>query len=109
MSTTKPVRAPEDHKKATLPTKKVDGGYEVTGEKITVFIEEDALDDFELLEDLAELQNGKGSRLPSVARRLFGDQHKNVMDAMRGENGRVSVQPVTQFINDVFAAINPNS
>ena len=54
MSTTKPGRAPEDHKKATLPTKKVDGGYEVTGEKITVFIEEDALDDFELLEDLAE-------------------------------------------------------
>lgn len=109
MSTVKPGRAPEDHKKAALPAKKVDGGHEVTGEKVTVFIHDDTLDDFELLDDLAELQNGKGARLPSVARRLFGDQHKNVMDALRGENGRVSVSAASQFINDVFEAINPNS
>lgn len=76
---------------------------------VTVTVLNEALDDFELLDDLSELENRKASKLPSVARRLFGDDYKSVLDALRGPYGRVSIETATKFIRSVFGALNPNS
>lgn len=87
----------------------VDGVSTVTIKGVTVRVEKDALDDFELLDDLARMQEGDGARISSVAHRLFGDDFKNVMDGLRGENGRVSVESASEFISELLAAVAPNS
>lgn len=81
----------------------------VTIRGVTVTVADEALDDFELLDDLAQLEEKKATRLPSVARRLFGDGYRDVLDALRGTNGRVTIEDATGFIRDVFGALNPNS
>lgn len=86
----------------------VEGVSTVTVRGITVSVSKDALDDFELLDDLAKMQDGEGARLASVAHRLFGGQFKTVMDGLRGENGRVSVEVASGFISDVLTALAPN-
>ena len=107
-------KQPQDHqqKKEKATVEKVDGGKLVTLRGVTVTVLDEALDDFELLEDLARIQNDERQRglLPSVLRRIVGDDgYKTVMDGLRGDNGRVSVQSGVTWINDLFVALNPNS
>lgn len=114
IETPAPKRAPkkpQDHKpKAEKPeVEKIDGGHRVTYMGATVTIEDDALDDFELLDDIGALQQGDPARLPSVLRRLVGDQWREVMVALRGENGRVSIESGGQFVSEVLGAIAPSS
>lgn len=101
-----PITAPQDHKQK-VSTK--DGVSTVTIKGVTVSVDKDALDDFELLDDLAKMQDGDGARIASVAHRLFGDDFKKVMDGLRGENGRVSVETASEFISELLAAISPSS
>lgn len=75
---------------------------------ITVTVPDEALDDFELLDELAQLEDQKATRLPSVARRLFGDDYRSILDELRGPNGRVPIEAASTFIADVFGALNPN-
>jgi hypothetical protein len=77
---------------------------------ITVTVVEDALDDFELLDDLRAVQDDNDpSRFPSLIRRLLGDDYRDVMNELRGTNGRVSVAVGTEFVWELFRALNPNS
>lgn len=71
----------------------------------------DALDDFELLDDLNALeQRGDVTRLPSVLRRLLGDQWRDAMEALRDEStGRVTVEAGSEFVMALMGALNPNS
>ena len=136
MAATKP-RKPQDHqwkklKKPKPEVVQVEDGWEVTvtleprpidpaddesGEpeeagprKLTVTVPRDALDDFELLDDLASLKDlNDASRLPSMLRKVVGDQYGTVMDALRSVNGRVRIEDGQNFLMDVFGAINPNS
>lgn len=87
----------------------VDGVSTVEIKGITVSVDKDALDDFELLDDLAKMQDGDGARIAAVAHRLFGDQFKTVMEGLRGENGRVSVESATEFIGELLTALAPSS
>lgn len=102
MAATKPA-----DRKPKIETK--DGISTVTIKGITVKVEKDALDDFELLDDLAKMQDGDGARITSVAHRLFGDDFTAVMDGLRGDNGRVSVEAASTFISELLAAVAPNS
>ena len=71
----------------------------------------DALDDFELLDDLNALeQRNDATRLPSVLRRLLGDQWRDAMETLRDkDSGRVSVEAGSKFVMDLMGALNPNS
>ena len=76
---------------------------------ITVTIADEVFDDFELLDDLAQLEDKKASRFPAVARRMFGDEYRTVLDGLRDETtGRVPIEVAVEFIHDVFEALNPN-
>ena len=103
------VKQPEDHKpKAEDDDTPKELHVTVRGIELTVM--SDALDDFELLDDLNELeQNENPGRLPSILRRLVGDQWKKVVDNLRGENGRVSVEEGAKFVGEVLEALNPSS
>lgn len=108
-------KKPQDHlPKAEKPTiEQVDGGRKITLRGITVTIPDESLDDFELVEELGQVQFGKAEdrgRLPLILRRLAGDDgYKAVMDGLRGENGRVPLQAGFDFIQELFGALNPNS
>lgn len=97
---------PQDRK----PTAKlVDGVYQVDVRGIKLTVDRDALDDFELLADLADLQAGDGAKTVSVFRRLVGDHASVVLDALRGENGRVKASDASVFIRELFGALAPKS
>ncbi|HEY9467880.1 MAG TPA: hypothetical protein VIR54_32525 [Vicinamibacterales bacterium] len=107
-------KKPQDHLEKVVKPKiePVDGGRKVTLDGVTVTVMDDALDDFELLDDLGELQRDKkqAARLPRILRQLVGDDSYHVvMDGLRGTNGRVSVTAASEWIKKLFEAINPNS
>ena len=116
------AKAPQDHKPKTEKPKvelveiDVDNGdgktrkakaHRVALRGIVVTVPTDALDDFEVLDDIRAVQDtDDASRLPALLRRLVGDvDYRRVMDALRGSNGRVSVQDGSQFVLDLFEAV----
>ncbi|WP_067428537.1 hypothetical protein [Nocardioides jensenii] len=92
---------------------------EAPPEEITVTIDDhdyvvatDALDDFELLDDLNTIdQDEDPTRLPSVMRRLLGpDQTREALRRLRDpDSQRVSMEAGTQFVMDLMTGCNPNS
>jgi hypothetical protein len=83
----------------------------VTVRGVEYVIPEDARDDFELLDDLGRADEGDTSRFPSILRRLLGPAQTRVaLDSLRdSETGRVSVEAGTDFVLDLFRALNPSS
>lgn len=103
---------PQDHKaKVEKPrSKKVDGGYDVTFKGLTVFVARDSLDDFELLDELRQVQDGDPSLLPSILRRLVGKAYKDVLESLRDpESGRVSGEAGGKYVMDLFEVIGGGS
>lgn len=78
---------------------------------IEVTVLEEALDDFELLDDIrAAADNEDAARMPSLLRRMVGDDYKRILDELRDPvTRRVSAAKGSQFVWDVFTALNPNS
>jgi hypothetical protein len=91
----------------------VEGGRKVTLRGFDVTVPDEAIDDFELVEELGRIQFGEQSeqgRLPSILRRLVGDDgYKTVMDGLRAANGRVPVKDGFEYIQELLGALNPNS
>lgn len=105
------MKEPQDHKKKSANPKVVtaENGKRVTISGKSVTVTNDALDDWELLEDLSDLQNGKGQRITSIAKRMFGDDYKPALEQFRGTNGRVKASEFTKFVQEVVFALNPES
>lgn len=118
-------KKPQDHKEPESEKPKatdVEGGRSVTFPKLTlmekgkkvplsVFVSDDAINDFELLDDLRSLDvDSNAARLPAILRRLISDaQYAIVMDVLRDpKTKRVSIADGSTFIKDLFGAINPN-
>lgn len=124
MTAPKPGKQPADHKPKTEKPKIVDAtrevgvgdekrvleGREVTLRGVTVFVPHEALNDFELMDDIRAVDlDRNGTRLPSLLRRLTGDEgYRAVMAHLRGDNGRVSIDAGAEFVSDLIAAFNPN-
>ena len=109
------AKVPEDHKSKSEPvkhpapvTKDVEAGKEVTYRGVTVLIPDDALNDFELLGDIRAMQDADDpSYFPSLTRRLVGNEgYREVMDAIRSENGRVLIEDGIDWVQTVFEAIH---
>lgn len=106
---------PQDHlEKAQKPkVTETETGWDITHRDITIHVDRAALDDFELLDDLAELQRNeaKGSiRVPSMLRALAGpDGFRAVTDGLRDkETGRVQASTAVAYVFEMFQALNPN-
>lgn len=66
-------------------------------------IEEDAMDDMELLDDLAAVDDGKIWRVKNILQRLMGEEkQKELYEALRDENGRVSVTNVSGALGELM-------
>lgn len=96
-------------KKADEPVvEKGDGFTKVTLSGVTVTVTDEALNDFEILDELRALGMGHMVALPSLLRRLVGADQGKVLDALRGENGRVTITAGHRFVMTLLGAINPN-
>lgn len=103
----------EDHKpKASEVQKAVatDGKVTVTLHDQEWTVTVDALDDYDLLEDLTAFDKGDVSRLAAILNQFLGEeQHELAKDAVRGENGRVKASDMAAFFYELVQAVNPNS
>jgi hypothetical protein len=99
------VTVGEGDDKRTIPARRT------TIQGITVTIPDEALDDFELLDDLRAIDVERNiSRFPALLRRLVGNDYKSVMDGLRDKTtGRVGVKSGSLFVKEVLEALNPNS
>ena len=106
-------KKPQDHlpKKEKVKAEKTGAGWNVSFKGASVDIADGAFDDFELLDEIAAVEEGRGARLPALLRRLVGDEgFRDVMDALRDKKtGRVSVEAGAEFVSEVIQAVNPNS
>src|SRR5690349_21824252 len=95
------AKQPQDHKPAE---EKSDGFIHATLLGREWLVPEEALDDFELLDDINSLeQKSDASRMPSILRRLLGDQWGDAMEALRDkETKRVSVEAGSKFVWDLL-------
>lgn len=74
-------------------------------------LEPGALDDFELLDDLSEVEvTRNAARMPSILRRLLGrPQSQAALDTLRDpKTGRITVEVGAAFVQELWDAIDPN-
>lgn len=114
------TKTPQDHKpkaakkavediKVDLDGREVDA-FKVTVDGVTVRILREAFDDFELLDDMGQLERKKAQRVPSILRRMIlPEDFETAMNALRDETtGRVPIEAGTKFVFEVMSAVNPN-
>lgn len=68
-------------------------------------LDEDALDDYELLEMLCKIDKGEDGILIDTVKRLVGDEQEHrLREHVRNEKGRVSATRMTEEIGEILAA-----
>lgn len=66
-------------------------------------IEEQVLDDYELLEILAEIDGGNGGLVPAMVTRLLGKEQKDALkEHLRNKDGKVSTQAMMTEVMEIF-------
>lgn len=66
-------------------------------------LSEESLDDYELLEDLCDIDNGDVSKITMAANRLLGkEQMKALKEHVRNEEGRISATKMVDEITQIF-------
>lgn len=71
-----------------------------------VEIRDDALDDWELLEALREVDKGSTGAIVDVAPLLFGESEFNrIKDKIRAKHGKVLASEVTQIVRDALESL----
>ena len=86
----------------------------VTIDGIDITIDPNRMDDWDLLETLYLLQDDPQANVlqvvPFLKRFLGDDTYKKVKDTLRDtETGRLTTTRVSEFLTELFKAIDPNS
>lgn len=69
-------------------------------------LDDSCLDDMELFDAVADLQNGNALAASTVVRKICGENRKAMYDHCRLEDGRVPTQAITDEITDIFEGLN---
>lgn len=81
-------------------TGKTKSGFEYT-------LEDEALDDYELLETLQDIDEGEYNKVTKMVKMLLGDKQRDALkEHIRGKNGRVSAQKLIDEVMEMFSAAN---
>lgn len=73
-----------------------------TAAGLTLALDEDCFNDFELLEELVSIERGDVSSLPDVLDRIFGPEKKRVCESLRNEKGRVPIDAVMAEVKHII-------
>ena len=68
-------------------------------------VAEDIANDMELFEALTDLDNGDLRAIVPICRTIIGDRKKELYDHLRGEDGRVPIERVSDEIVDILTAV----
>lgn len=104
-------RAKKAPAKKAAPAKDETPAIEVELRGRTWSLEFEAMNDFELIGDLSELDRARDPRrFPAILRRFLGDrQFFAAMELLRDkETGRVTVEAGSEFLMEMFEALDPN-
>lgn len=109
MAEEKHIAMPKDHMPPNTGKPK-----KVTINGVTVTIDPNIFDDLDILEDLYAIQNPEDEagtfRIVPFLRKLCGDSYKDMKEALRDEKtGRVSMERVSAFIEELLEKVAPNS
>lgn len=105
----KGAKKPADRLPKAEDPPSTDRVVEIGGHEYAIPLE--AFNDFELLDELNQIQQEQGMYLfPSVMRRMLGeDQMKVAMDHLRNpETGRVSIPDGLGFVTELMGEFHPN-
>lgn len=68
-------------------------------------LDQEVLDDYELLEELCEIDNGNNAMIVNAANRILGkEQMQKLKDHLRNENGRVPATKMGEEIAEILAS-----
>lgn len=80
----------------------------ITGETKSGFVynvEDDAFDDYELLETICKVDNGNTSLIPKMLEDFLGKEQTDALkEHIRGQNGKVSAKKMSDEIAEIFSA-----
>lgn len=66
---------------------------------------EDVLDNWEMLEQLAEIDSGNTGAVVGAAKTLLGDSYERLKDHVKSIHGRVSIKAMTKEMEDIFNSV----
>lgn len=69
-------------------------------------LEDSALDDYELLEILTEIDNGESGNIPRMVELLLGKEQKELLKKHCRKDGRISTMQVLQEITEILTSNN---
>lgn len=78
--------------------------YTVNG--IAVEVDPDAMNDFELFELLSDVESN-AMLIPKAFKRVLGDESKRVLEELRNEKGRVTIDSAVEFFTALIGEISP--
>lgn len=104
------AKKPQDHKPPTPKRERVKDGTNVTIGEHTYYVADENLNDFELVDTMAEAERNRDlSLFPTIYRGLLGkDGYRAALDNIRGDNGRVSVEAASALLDSILRTLNPN-
>ncbi len=73
---------------------------------ITVSVSPDLMDDIEMVDDFAAVQDGDVFAVPRLLRRMFGDEYQRVKAALADPDGVTRASEFTSFMAEVLTALN---
>jgi hypothetical protein len=90
---------------ATAPAKKL---ITVSSHGITAELDQEKFNDLELFDMIDDIQSGNVFKMPKLMKHIFDDQHKEVLNGLRSENGIVTADKASEFLIEVLKQIGPN-
>ena len=83
----------------------------ITYQGRTWLLDPAVMDDYELLDAISRVDSGDMVALPTMLRRLLGDQYRDAMDAMRSAPGaRIHLEEAAEWVKGFLVAVGtPNS
>jgi hypothetical protein len=65
-------------------------------------LDDEAMNDMELLEDLKKLDSGDVLAVPSILERMLGKQKDDLYNHVRTESGRVPIDALVEELKGIF-------
>lgn len=67
-------------------------------------LDDEAMNDMELLEDLKKLDGGDVLAVPSILERMLGKQKEDLYNHVRTKSGRVPIDALVEELKSIFEA-----
>ena len=82
--------------------------FTVSSHGVTAEVELEKFDDLELFDMIDDVDSGNPFKMAKIMRRIFGKQHKKVLNGLRSKKGIVPASVASEFLIEVIGQVAPN-